>query len=197
VRFGQVHLFNNYYTGSKSADVYANSYSVGAGANAKILSNANVFEIAGAANCDAVVKNPGDASVGAFKDTGSLLNGAALGACAVPSTVTWTVPYTYTARPASMVKASVLASAGGGKLSTAITGTGKTTVDTGPQLNCPTSGLYFCEDFRTARPASGRRRRARALACRTAASASSPKRPAARARCGSMPPPRPAASSRP
>jgi pectate lyase len=44
VRFGQVHLFNNYYTGSKTAAVYKNSYSVGPGAHAKILSTANVFE---------------------------------------------------------------------------------------------------------------------------------------------------------
>jgi hypothetical protein len=147
VRFGQVHLFNNYYTGSKTADVYKNSYSVGPGANAKILSNANVFEIAGASGCDSVVKNPGDAVAGTFKDTGSLLNGAALGACAVSNATTWTPPYAFTPRPAALVKANALAQAGGGKLATAITGTGKTTIDTGPSLNCPASGLYFCDDF--------------------------------------------------
>jgi pectate lyase len=147
VRFGQVHLFNNYYTGSKTASVYANSYSVGAGANAKILSNANVFEIAGASGCDSVIKNPGDAVAGTFKDTGSLLNGAALGACAVSNATAWTPPYAYTPRPAALVKANALAQAGGGKLATAITGTGKTTIDTGPTLNCPATGLYFCDDF--------------------------------------------------
>ncbi|MVW60978.1 hypothetical protein GPY61_13670 [Massilia sp. NEAU-DD11] len=149
VRFGQVHLFNNYYTGSKTADVYKNSYSVGPGANAKILSNANVFEIAGASGCDSVVRNPGDATAGTFKDTGSLLNGAALGACAVSSATTWTPPYAYTPRPAALVKANALAQAGGGKLTTAITGTGNTTIDTGPTLNCPASGLYFCDDFQS------------------------------------------------
>jgi len=127
--------------------VYKNSYSVGPGANAKILSNANVFEIAGASGCDSVVRNPGDATAGTFKDTGSLLNGAALGACAVSNATTWTPPYVYTPRPAALVKANALAQAGGGKLTTAITGTGKVTVDTGPVLNCPTSGLYFCDDF--------------------------------------------------
>jgi pectate lyase len=147
VRFGQVHLFNNYYTGSKTADVYKNSYSVGPGANAKILSNANVFEIAGASGCDSVVKNPGDAVAGTFKDTGSLLNGAALGACAVSNATTWTPPYAFTPRPAALVKANALAQAGGGKLATAISGTGKTTIDTGPTLNCPATGLYFCDDF--------------------------------------------------
>ena len=149
VRFGQVHLFNNYYTGSKTADVYRNSYSVGPGANAKILSNANVFEIAGAAGCDNVVRNPGDATAGTFKDAGSLLNGAALGACAVSGATTWTPPYAYTPRPAALVKANALAQAGGGKLATAITGTGKTTIDTGPTLNCPATGLYFCDDFQS------------------------------------------------
>jgi pectate lyase len=147
VRFGQVHLFNNYYVGSKTASVYANSYSVGPGANAKILSNANVFEIAGASGCDSVVKNPGDAVAGTFKDTGSLLNGAALGACAVSNATTWTPPYAFTPRPAALVKANALAQAGGGKLATAITGTGKVTIDTGPTLNCPATGLYFCDDF--------------------------------------------------
>ena len=39
--------------------VYPNSYSVGVGANAKILSNNNVFAIAGAAGATQVVTNPG------------------------------------------------------------------------------------------------------------------------------------------
>jgi pectate lyase len=147
VRFGQVHLFNNFYVGSKSADVYKNSYSVGPGTNAKILSNANVFEIAGASGCDSVIKNPGDATAGTFKDSGSLLNGAALGTCALSNATAWTPPYAFSPRPAALVKANALAQAGGGKLSTAITGTGKVEIDTGPSLNCPTSGLYFCDDF--------------------------------------------------
>jgi pectate lyase len=147
VRFGQVHLFNNYYVGSKSAAVYKNSYSVGPGTNAKILSNANVFEIAGAASCDAIIKNPGDATAGTFKDSGSLLNGAALGTCALSTAATWTPPYAFTPRPAALVKANALAQAGGGKLTTAIAGTGKVTIDTGPSLNCPSTGLYFCDDF--------------------------------------------------
>jgi pectate lyase len=147
VRFGQVHLFNNYYVGSKSASSYKNSYSIGPGTNAKLLSNANVFEIAGAASCDAIIKNPGDATAGTFRDSGSLLNGVALGACSLSSATTWTPPYAFTPRPAALVKANALAQAGGGKLTTAITGTGKVTIDTGPSLNCPATGLYFCDDF--------------------------------------------------
>jgi pectate lyase len=149
VRFGQVHLFNNYYVGSKSAAVYKNSYSIGPGTSAKVLSNANVFEILGAASCDAIIKNPGDATAGTFKDSGSLLNGAALGACALSSATAWTPPYAFTPRPAALVKANALAQAGGGKLTTAITGTGKVTIDTGASLNCPSTGLYFCDDFQS------------------------------------------------
>ncbi len=147
VRFGQVHLFNNYYAGSKSAAVYANSYSVGVGNAAKILSQNNVFEVAGATACPGVVKNFATTVAGAFKDTGSALNGAPLGDCVVPNSVSWTPPYAYTPRPASLVKLNALAQAGGGKLATAVTGTGAVVVDTGPVLNCPASGLYFCDDF--------------------------------------------------
>jgi pectate lyase len=147
VRYGQVHLFNNYYVGSKSATVYKHSYSVGVGASAKIISSNNVFEVSGAQGCGSVVQGIGGGTPGTFKDTGSLLNGAALGACAVSNNTTWTVPYAFSLRPTALVKANALAQAGGGKLTTAVTGTGKVEVNTGPTLNCPTSGLYFCDDF--------------------------------------------------
>ena len=147
VRFGQVHLFNNYSTGARSAPVYAHSYSVGVGNASKILSNNNVFEVAGAGACADVVKNFATSIAGAFKDSGSVLNGAALGTCTVPNGVTWTPPYAYSPRPIGMVKLNALSQAGGGKLATTITGTGAVVVDTGPVLNCPASGLYFCDDF--------------------------------------------------
>jgi pectate lyase len=147
VRFGQVHLFNNYFVGSKSHPVYPVSYSVGVGNAAKILSNNNLFEITGARLCADVVKDFSGTIAGAFKDTGSVLNGAALGACGVSNGVTWTPPYAYSPRPLALVKANALAQAGGGKLTTTVTGTGSTTVDTGPSLACPASGLYFCDDF--------------------------------------------------
>ncbi len=147
VRFGMVHLFNNYYAGNKVLPVYANSYSVGPGANAKILSNNNVFAITGARGCDDIVKNPGG-SAGAFKDTGSTLNGAAL-SCSISNNVTWAPPYAYTPRPIALVKANALAQAGGGKLTTTISGTGSVVVDTNPTLTCPATGLYFCDDFQS------------------------------------------------
>lgn len=146
VRYGMVHLFNNYYAGSKSAPVYAHSYSVGAGMNAKILSHNNVFAVTGALNCNGVVVNAGGTG-GAFKDSGSTLNGSPLGACSVPSTVSWTVPYVFALRPVALVKANALGQAGGGKLVTTVSGTGSTVVDTTPTLHCPATGLYFCDDF--------------------------------------------------
>ncbi|GGY43632.1 pectinesterase family protein [Pseudoduganella albidiflava] len=147
VRFGQVHLFNNYYAGAKSHPVYPVSYAVGVGTAAKILSNNNVFEVAGARVCADVVRDFSGAIAGAFQDKGSLLNAAALGSCGVAASAGWTPPYAYSVRPVALVKANALAQAGGGKLATAVTGTGSTTIDTGPTLACPPSGLYFCDDF--------------------------------------------------
>ncbi len=149
VRYGQVHLFNNYFTGSRDAAVYANLYSIGAGFNSRILSNANVFEITGAQGCSSIVVNPGGAATGTFKDSGSLLNGTLLAGCTINNNVTWTPPYTYSVRPVSLVKANALAQAGAGKLSTSISGTGDTSGTPILTLTCPPSGLYFCDDFQS------------------------------------------------
>ncbi|MBD8528459.1 MULTISPECIES: pectinesterase family protein [unclassified Massilia] len=147
VRYGQVHLFNNYYSGSRTHPVYRTSYYVGVGHAAKILSSNNVFEVAGATACSNVVQSFGGTIPGAFKDSGSLLNAKPLGDCGVSGAVTWTPPYAFSARPIALVKANALAQAGGGKLTTTISGTGKVIVDTGPSLSCPASGLYVCDDF--------------------------------------------------
>jgi pectate lyase len=147
VRFGQVHLFNNYYAGTKGAGIYPHDYSVGVGNSAKILSQNNVFEVGGASTCADVVKNFSTSTpAGAFKDTGSVLNGAAIKDCTVSNAVTWTPPYAFSVRPIALVKANAIAQAGGGKLVTAVTGTG-VVVDTGPSLLCPANGFYFCDDF--------------------------------------------------
>jgi pectate lyase len=119
VRFGRVHLFSNYFEGSRSHPVYPHAYSIGVGYKAQILSENNVFDIAGATGCPDVVKNPGSSSqTGAISDSGSLLNGVALdvaNACSFTA-AGWTIPYAYSATPAADVKRIVVPAAGVGKL---------------------------------------------------------------------------------
>jgi len=121
VRFGQVHLYNNYHEASKSDAAYPYEYSVGVAYKAKIISQNNVFDIAGANSCQDVLKNPGSSSkTGAITESGSLLNGAALnmGPCSFSTSVGWTVPYDISGAllQAASVKASVKANAGPGRL---------------------------------------------------------------------------------
>lgn len=120
VRFGQVHLYNNYFEGSRSHAVYAHKYSIGVGYKAKIISQNNAFDIAGASTCTNVVTNPGSSSLtGAITDTGSLLNGVALdvaGKCSFSNQVNWTLPYTAPLLEASAVRQSALSNAGTGKI---------------------------------------------------------------------------------
>jgi pectate lyase len=134
VRFGQVHVFNNYHVGSKTAAQYPHSYSTGIGIGGQVISTANVFEISGATDCASVVQTLSPNAVSAFADTGSVLNGAALGSCPVSSAVSWTVPYAFTPRPTALVKANALAKAGAGKISTSVTGTGSIVVPPGTLL---------------------------------------------------------------
>ncbi|WP_077035661.1 Ig-like domain-containing protein [Pelomonas sp. KK5] len=125
VRFGQVHVFNNYFTGSKSAVVYPHLYSIGVGKDANIISNANVFAVDGAVGCDSVISYPTLTPTGGiFQDSGSLLNGAAISGCTVASGAGFVPPYAYKPRPAALVKANNLAQAGAGKITTQIAGNG-------------------------------------------------------------------------
>jgi len=127
VRFGQVHVFNNYFAGSKSADPYRHSYSIGVGKAGNIVSQANVFAIEGASACDSVVSYASADRSGVFQDSGSTVNGAALtasGVCSVQAGTAFTPGYAFKPRPAVLVKANALAQAGAGKLSTQISGTG-------------------------------------------------------------------------
>lgn len=124
VRYGQVHLFNNYFEGNKSAPVYGHSYSVGVGIDAQLISHHNLFAVAGATRCDDVVTTVSPSAASAFVDTGSVLGSAPLTGCSVPSQVGWAVPYAFKPRPATLVKSNALAQAGAGKLRTSITGTG-------------------------------------------------------------------------
>jgi pectate lyase len=72
-RFGRIHVYNNYYKGDTAAQDYKLSYYIGMGAESKILSEANAFEISGP-NADAskVVSNLNGYQ---FKDVGSWING--------------------------------------------------------------------------------------------------------------------------
>lgn len=120
VRFGKVHVYNNLYEGERTDAVYLHRYSIGVGYKAKIISQNNAFNIAGANSCPDIAKNPGSTSkTGAIIDTGSLLNGAPLNlssACSFSSAVNWSLPYTVTLLPATEVTQSVLGNAGVGKL---------------------------------------------------------------------------------
>jgi pectate lyase len=121
VRFGKVHVYNNYYQGSKADAVYPHDYSIGVGYKAKIISENNDFSITGASSCADVLKNPGSSSkTGAITDAGSTINGTAMAMskCSFSADVGWTVPYSYSSvlLPTAQVKASVQANAGVGKL---------------------------------------------------------------------------------
>jgi pectate lyase/pectin methylesterase-like acyl-CoA thioesterase len=138
VRYGQVHLFNNYHVGDRRDPAYGHDYSVGVAKGARIVSHANAFEIAGARSCRDAIKAFEDPAHddGLFTDTGSLLNGASIAPCGQAATPAWVVPYPFTPRPADTVAAWVLAQAGAGRIALRPSVAG-----------CPSSDFLACEGF--------------------------------------------------
>jgi len=123
VRYGQVHVLNNYYVGDRRRAVYGHHYSIGVAHASHVISDANAFEIAGAdaGNCKQVVRDPAS-SPGVFADTGSILNGAALKDCPFGGNVGWRVPYGFTPLAAADVPRHVLENAGPRALAAAADG---------------------------------------------------------------------------
>ncbi|WP_208278700.1 pectinesterase family protein [Massilia oculi] len=111
VRYGQVHLLNNYHVGDRKHPVYAHAYSVGVGTEAHVIAHANAYEILGATGCAQVVRAPGG-SAGVHIDQDSVLNGQPLAGCPYGGDAGWRVPYMFAALPAHEVPRHVLAHAG-------------------------------------------------------------------------------------
>jgi pectate lyase/lysophospholipase L1-like esterase len=116
VRFGQVHLFNNFHKGSRKHAQYAHEYSVGIARQARVIIDANAYDIEGGRGCGDVLRNPGKSEPGAVLDRGSQLNGKELSDCGFAADVGWTVPYAFAALPAADVQPNVMANAGAGRL---------------------------------------------------------------------------------
>jgi len=116
VRYGQVHLLNNFHKGSRKHAEYAHGYSVGVARQARIIIDANAYDIDDARGCGDALRNPGNSDAGAALDRGSILNGKALAGCDLSADVGWTVPYAFTALPAGEAQANVMTNAGAGRL---------------------------------------------------------------------------------
>ena len=116
VRFGQVHLFNNFHKGSRKHAEYAHEYSVGIARQARLIIDANAYDIEGARGCGDALHNPGKSEPGAVLDRGSQLNGKALADCGFSADVGWSVPYPFTAFAAADVQPNVMSNAGAGRL---------------------------------------------------------------------------------
>lgn len=74
-RFGKIHVYNNYYIGDTDSTTYPMDYYIGMGAESKILSEGNVFDLTGSeAKVSRVISNLNGYQ---FKDNGSWYNGTA------------------------------------------------------------------------------------------------------------------------
>ncbi|MFB0637090.1 pectate lyase [Bacillus rugosus] len=116
VRFGQVHVYNNYYEGSTSSSDYAFSYAWGIGKSSKIYAQNNVIDVPGLSAAKTISVFSGGT---ALYDSGTLLNGTQISASAangLSSSVGWTPSLHGTIDASANVKSNVISQAGAGKL---------------------------------------------------------------------------------
>jgi pectate lyase len=122
VRFGQAHVFNNLYV-NDGEPPYDHVYAIGLGFESAILSENNVFEMAGGiGQAEMLIDYKGER----FHDEGSLYNGEPAGLLAafnaanpdagISDEIGWTPPYDYELDPPDAVAASVREGAGAGRL---------------------------------------------------------------------------------
>ncbi|MCY7758779.1 pectate lyase [Bacillus inaquosorum] len=116
VRFGQVHVYNNYYEGSTSSSGYAFSYAWGIGKSSKIYAQNNAIDVPGLTAAKTISVFSGGT---ALYDSGTLLNGTQISASAangLSSSVGWTPSLHGTIDASANVKSNVISQAGAGKL---------------------------------------------------------------------------------
>lgn len=122
VRYGEVHVYNNYYTGAKDRLAYPYVYALGVGIDSRIYSQNNVFDIQGITADKLLEVFKGTR----FFDSGSLFNGqpvdilaasnAAKPKAQLTADVGWTPQWVDVIHPADAVAAHVQANAGVGKI---------------------------------------------------------------------------------
>jgi pectate lyase len=115
VRYGQVHIYNNYYEGSTNAANYAYSYSWGIGYSSKIYAENNYFNIVGVTVSKLGSKLKGTS----LYDSGTVLNGSNVvvySSLGLSSNVGWTPTLFGTIDQTSDLPTIVPANAGAGKL---------------------------------------------------------------------------------
>ncbi|OVZ92835.1 hypothetical protein CBW54_03710 [Yersinia kristensenii] len=96
VRFGSIHLYNNFFDNDKSDPIYPYQYSYGLGYQSSILSEKNIFLIGGlAVQCQVMKAFGGDK----IDDSGSTFNNntAELNSCGFDANIGWVPPYIYDA----------------------------------------------------------------------------------------------------
>ena len=124
VRFGEVHVYNNYYRGQRDGGDYPFNYSLGIGKEGRLIAESNVYDISGEVNPSDVLRHF-RGSVAQISDT--LFNGKPVDVLATFAEATpdkalgtdvgWKPSfYAEPPLPVSEVASHVLTNAGAGKL---------------------------------------------------------------------------------